>query len=394
VRIWLDYRANGLRIVAFSDILLQQRTPGLDGCWRVRVLVLAVPHTTPLREVTEMNGELNEEILHLRDGVLATCMLDEIIGSSAGICHVIGQVIKVAHSDASVLITGESGTGKELIARAIHRRSSRSRRPLICMNCAAIPPSLVAAELFGHEKGAFTGATQCRAGRFEAANQGTLFLDEVGEMPIEAQLALLRVLQERELERIGGSRVIPINVRIIAATNCNLRTATQSGGFRCDLFYRLNVFPIHLPPLRERREDILPLAKCFIMRYAAIVGKCFRSVDRRTAQFLEAYSWPGNIRELQNVIQRAVILCDTESFSVDDDWFRSELDPLPTLQRLRGQEKQIIEAALEDSHGRVSGQYGAAALLGVPRTTLESKIKRLAIDKYSYRFAAPLASSL
>lgn len=341
-----------------------------------------------------MNEELNEETLNLRDEVLATSMIEDIVGSSAGICHVIAQVIKVAHCDATVLITGESGTGKELIARAIHRRSGRSRRPLICMNCAATPTSLVAAELFGHEKGAFTGATQCRAGRFEAANQGTLFLDEVGEMPLEAQVALLRVLQERELERIGGSRVIPIDVRIIAATNCNLLTAIQHGGFRSDLFYRLNVFPIYIPPLRERREDILPLAKSFIWRYAAIVGKTFRSIEGRTAQLLEAYSWPGNIRELQNVIQRAVILCDAEKFSVGDDWFRPESNQPPALQGLKGQEKQMIEAALEESRGRIAGRCGAAARLGVPRTTLESKVKRFAIDKYKYRFAAPVASSL
>jgi formate hydrogenlyase transcriptional activator len=341
-----------------------------------------------------MNGKLNEEALQLHDGALATSLLDEIVGASAAISHVIWQVMKVAHSDATVLITGESGTGKELIARAIHRQSSRSRQPLICMNCGATPSSLVTSELFGHERGAFTGAIQCRAGRFEAANQGTLFLDEVGEMPTEAQLALLRVLQERELERIGGSRVIPINVRIIAATNCNLLTATQSGKFRSDLFYRLNVFPIRLPPLRERREDILPLAKCFILRHAAIAGKSFRSVEIRTAQVLEAYSWPGNIRELQNVIQRAVILCDAEAFSVGGDWFRLESNPLPILQGLTDQEKRVIEAALEESHGRIAGPNGAAALLGVPRTTLESKITRLAINKYKYRFAAPIALSL
>jgi formate hydrogenlyase transcriptional activator len=341
-----------------------------------------------------MKEELNEETLHLRDEVPAASTTDEIIGSSAVIRHVIGQVMRVAHSNVTVLITGESGTGKELIARAIHRRSGRSRGPLVCMNCAATPASLIAAELFGHERGAFTGATQCRAGRFEAANRGTLFLDEVGEMPIEAQLALLRVLQERELERIGGSRVIAIDVRIIAATNCNLLAAIQCGGFRSDLFYRLNVFPIYIPPLRERREDILPLAKCFIWRYAMSAGKSFRSIDGRTARLLEAYSWPGNIRELQNVIQRAVILCDAESFSIGSDCFQPQPEAFPPLQRLRGEEKQIIETALKESRGRVAGQDGAAALLGIPRTTLESKIKSLAIDKFKYRFASPLSSTL
>jgi formate hydrogenlyase transcriptional activator len=353
------------------------------------------PHRRPdpfADSATDRGGagkDLTEEALDLSDdGILSTSMFEEIVGSSEAICRVTAQVIKVAPSDATVLITGESGTGKELIARAVHRRSGRSRWPFISMNCAATPSSLIAADLFGHEKGAFTGANQRRAGRFEAADHGTLFLDEIGDMPVETQVALLRVLQEREFERVGGNRSIPVDVRVIAATNCDLSAAIDSGEFRRDLFYRLNVFPIHVPPLRERPEDILLLAKYFIGRYAANAGKRIRRVDRRTAQLLEAYHWPGNIRELQNVIQRAVILCRADVFSVEEAWFRSESpgesDALPPHSL---EEKERIEAALEESRGRISGPRGAAARLGIPRTTLEARIKRLSINKYKYQAA-------
>jgi transcriptional regulator with GAF, ATPase, and Fis domain len=330
---------------------------------------------------------LNEETLKVfDDDILSTSVFEEIVGSSEAIRWVTAQVLRVAPSDATVLITGESGTGKELIARAIHRRSNRSRWPFVCMNCAATPPSLIAADLFGHERGAFTGANQRRAGRFEVANHGTLFLDEIGDMPAETQVSLLRVLQEREFERVGGNRSIPVDVRVIAATNCDLSTEVGSGEFRRDLFYRLNVFPIHVPPLRERREDILLLAKYFIERYAANARKRIRSVNQRTAQLLEAYHWPGNIRELQNVIQRAVILCEADVFSVEEAWFQStsgsryDMRPPHSIQ-----EKARIEAALEESRGRISGARGAATRLGIPRTTLEAKIKRLTINKYKYQ---------
>jgi formate hydrogenlyase transcriptional activator len=313
-----------------------------------------------------------------------------IVGSSEAIRRVTAQVMRVAPSDATVLITGESGTGKELIARAIHRRSGRSRWPFIAMNCAATPPPLIAAELFGHEKGAFTGASQQRAGRFEAANHGTLFLDEIGDMPAETQVALLRVLQERELERVGGNRSIPVDVRVIAATNCNLSAAVDSREFRLDLFYRLNVFPIHVPPLRERREDIPLLAKYFVERYSANCGKRIRSVDKRTAQLLEEYHWPGNIRELQNVIQRAVILCSTEILTVEEAWLSPTSHSVyGPRQRGHSGEKERIEAALAECHGRISGPRGAATRLGIPRTTLEAMITRLAINKYEYQVARP-----
>ena len=343
--------------------------------------------STPSRIAGQMSGRLDQENLDLREEIDSNSMFEEIVGSSEAISRMTAQVAKVAPSDATVLITGESGTGKELIARAIHRRSGRSRLPFTRMNCAATPPSLIAAELFGYEKGAFTGANQRRAGRFEIANHGTLFLDEIGDVPAETQVALLRVLQEREFERVGGTQSIPVDVRVIAATNCDLGSAVRSGAFRLDLFYRLNVFPVHVPPLRERPEDILLLAKYFIGRYAAKLGKRIRRVDKRTAELLETYQWPGNIRELQNVMERAMILCDTDTFSVEEAWLRSEPEPRLDLQPvLINRERELIEAALAESRGRISGPDGAAKRLGVPRTTLEYKIKSLRINKYQYQF--------
>jgi formate hydrogenlyase transcriptional activator len=257
------------------------------------------------------------------------------------------------------------------------------------MNCAVTPPPLIASDLFGYEKGAFTGANQRHAGRFEIANHGTIFLDEIGEMPSETQVALLGVLQEREFERVGGTRSIPVDVRVIAATNCDLPTAVHSGKFRLDLFYRLNVFPVHVPPLRERPEDILLLAKYFIERYAAKEGKRIRRVEKRTAELLEGYHWPGNIRELQNVIERAMILRDSDTFYVEEAWLHPEPAPRAGLQSsLINQERELIEAALAETRGRISGPDGAARKLGVPRTTLEYKIKSLRIDKYRYRAEA------
>jgi formate hydrogenlyase transcriptional activator len=339
--------------------------------------------------ITRINGELDEETLDLRDEVLSTSMFEEIVGSSDAICRVTSQVMRVAPSDATVLITGESGTGKELIARAIHKRSRRSRSVFTKMNCAVIPPSLMAAELFGYERGAFTGANQRHAGRFEVANHGTIFLDEIGDMPSETQVALLRVLQEREFERVGGTQSIPVDVRVIAATNCDLPAAVRSGKFRLDLFYRLNVFPIHVPPLRERPEDILLLAKYFIERYAAKEGKRIRRVEKRTAELLEGYDWPGNIRELQNVVERALILCDSDTFSVEEAWLLPKAEPPVGLQpSLMTQERELIEGALAETGGRISGADGAARRLGVPRTTLEYKIKSLRIDKYRFRVEA------
>ena len=335
--------------------------------------------------------KLQHENVVLREEIDKASMFERIVGTSPALQTVLSRVSKVAATDSSVLITGETGTGKELVARAIHRRSKRSSGPFISMNCAAIPRDLIPSELFGHEKGAFTGATQQRLGRFELADGGTIFLDEVGEIPAETQIALLRVLQENEFERVGGVRSIRTDVRVVAATNRDLQTAIAAGTFRSDLFYRLNVFPIEVPPLRERREDIPLLVEYFIDRYARKAGKSFRAVNRKTLDLLQAYSWAGNIRELQNVIERSVIVCDTEEFSVDESWLsRSPLGTetkshMDLSRRLATQEKEMIEAALRESGGRVSGRSGAAAKLGIPGPTLESKIRSLKIDKYRFK---------
>jgi len=336
-----------------------------------------------------------ERVLHenvaLREEIDKASMFEEIVGTSPSLRTVLSRISKVAPSNSTVLITGETGTGKELVARAIHRRSDRRSRAFVSVNCAAIPRDLIASELFGHEKGAFTGATQQRMGRFELANGGTLFLDEVGDLPTETQIALLRVLQEHEFERVGGTRRIHTDVRVIAATNRALEAAISAGSFRSDLFYRLNVFPIEIPSLRERKEDIRLLVEYFIDRYARKAGKRITTVDKKTLRLLESYPWPGNIRELQNVIERSVIVCDTANFSVDESWLPQQ--PLVTQpgsrtelpQTLVAQEKSMIEAALKESRGRVFGPTGAAAKLGIPRSTLESKIRSLKIDKNLFR---------
>jgi len=303
---------------------------------------------------------------------------------------VLARVAKVAPADSTVLITGETGTGKELVARAIHNRSRRAGRPFVAFNCAGIPPTLVASELFGHEKGAFTGAQQRRLGRFEIAAGGTIFLDEVGELPGETQIALLRVLQEREFERVGAAEPIHIDVRVIAATNCDLQDAVTAGRFRLDLFYRLNVFPIEMPALRERKQDIPALLELFLERYSNKAGKRFSGVEKRTMELFESYHWPGNIRELQNVVERSVLVCDGELFSVDASWLgrakvRPELLSTVLPERLLGEEKRLIETALAQSHGKVSGPAGAAAKLGLPPSTLESKIKTLKIRKATFK---------
>jgi formate hydrogenlyase transcriptional activator len=334
-----------------------------------------------------------QENLALRQEVDKASMYDEIIGTSSALQKVLSLVSKVAPTDATVMVVGETGTGKELVARAIHRRCRRSSRAFISVNCAAIPRDLIASELFGHERGAFTGAFQRRLGRFELAEGGTIFLDEVGELPVETQIALLRVLQEREFERVGGTRSIKTNVRVIAATNRNLQAAIAAGYFRCDLFYRLSVFPIEIPPLRERREDIPALVEYFVDRSARNVGKNIRGPSKKTLDVLQAYSWPGNIRELQNVVERSVIVCETENFSVDESWLSrhsvaTESSQLELSEKLAAQEKEMIEVALCDSGGRVSGLSGAAAKLGIHRSTLESKIASLKIDKYRFKTAS------
>jgi formate hydrogenlyase transcriptional activator len=330
------------------------------------------------------------ENLALREQIDRDSMFEGIVGSSEALSKVLRQVRKVAPSDSTVLILGETGTGKELIARAIHKRSERAERAFIGVNCAAVPPSLIASELFGHEKGAFTGATQRRLGRFESANGGTIFLDEVGDLPPEVQIALLRVLQEREIERVGSNKPISIDVRVLAATHRDLNALVAEGQFRRDLLYRLNVVPIEMPSLRERPADIPLLVEYFIDRFGKKAGKKFRTIDKRTLKLFQAYSWPGNIRELQNVIERAVILSDGDTFSVDETWLKHEPPQVasPTVAlsgALVRQEREMIEAALAESHGRVSGPAGAAAKLGLPTKTLDSKIKRLGINKFRFK---------
>jgi formate hydrogenlyase transcriptional activator len=345
---------------------------------------------TDIEDSKQAAEKLQRENAALREELNHVSMFEEIVGSSEPLRKVLSQVSKVASSDSTVLILGQTGTGKELIARAIHKRSKRAGRSFIGVNCGAIPTSLIASELFGHEKGAFTGATQRRLGRFEAANGGTIFLDEVGDLPPDIQIALLRVLQEREIERVGSDNPIPVDVRVLAATHRDLAKLVSEGKFREDLLYRLNVVPIDMPSLRERAADIPILVEYFIARFGRKTGKKFHSIERKTQKILQEYGWPGNIRELQNVIERAVTLSDSDTFAVDESWLKRELSEIPhasaALNRLLlAHEKEAIEAALAQSHGRISGPAGAAAKLGIPDSTLETKIQRLRIDKYRFK---------
>ena len=350
---------------------------------------------TDIEDRKQAEEQIRSENLALREEIDHASMFEEIVGSSEALHTVLRQVARVSPMDSTVLILGETGVGKELIARAIHKRSNRATRAFIRVNCAAIPPSLIASELFGHEKGAFTGATQRRLGRFESANGGTIFLDEIGDLPAETQIALLRVLQEREVERVGSSQPISVDVRVVAATNIDLMAAVATGTFREDLFYRLNVFPIQIPSLRERVDDIPLLVEYLIERYAKKTGKKIKTITKKSLDLFQAYDWPGNIRELQNVVERAVILSDGETFSVDEKWLKHESSqesrrgsiPDGALSRDRKRERAFIEAALADSEGRVSGPSGAATRLGIPRQTLESKIRSLGIDKHRFRHA-------
>jgi formate hydrogenlyase transcriptional activator len=348
---------------------------------------------TDIDDRKQAEYRMSNENLALREEMDRSSMFEDVVGSSEGLRKVLRQVDKVAASDSTVLVLGETGTGKELIARAIHKRSRRAERAFIGVNCSAIPPSLIASELFGHEKGAFTGATQRRMGRFESANGGTIFLDEIGDLPAEIQIALLRVLQEREIERVGSSRPIPVDVRVVAATHRDLNALVAEGKFRQDLLYRLNVVPIQMPPLRERVADIPLLVEYFIDRFGKRAGKKFRTIDKKFLKVFQAYGWPGNVRELQNIIERAVILSEDDTLVVDETWLKSEPAQNPARVAraldiaLVRQEKEMIEAALAESQGRISGPAGAAAKLGLPARTLDSKIKRLKINKYRFKTA-------
>jgi formate hydrogenlyase transcriptional activator len=380
----------------------EQRTLGKDGKYRWFLIrynplldesgkvIRWYATGTDIDDRKRAEDRLRNETVALREQIDRDSMFEDIVGSSEALRKVLRQVDKVAHSDSTVLILGETGTGKELIARAIHKRSNRGERAFIAVNCAAIPASLIASELFGHEKGAFTGATQRRLGRFESANGGTIFLDEVGDLPAEIQIALLRVLQEREIERVGSNRPIPVDVRVLAATHRDLNALVAEGKFRQDLLYRLNVVPIEMPSLRDRAPDIPLLVEYFIDRFGKKAGKKFRTIDRRTLKRLQAYGWPGNVRELQNVIERAVILSEADVFCVDETWLKRQepqfSGPTAALNSaLQRQEKEMIEAALAESAGRVSGPAGAATKLRLPRATLDAKIRRLGINKYRFK---------
>ena len=349
---------------------------------------------TDIEDHKQAENRLRNENVALREEIERSSMFEEIVGSSEALRRVLAQVSKVAPTDSTVLISGETGTGKELIARAIHSRSNRSSRAFIRVNCAAISPSLIASELFGHERGSFTGAHQRRLGRFESADGGTIFLDEVGEIPPETQLALLRVLQEHEFERVGGNQTIPVDVRVLAATNKDLRAAVDDSTFRQDLFYRLNVVPIQVPALRDRVDDIPLLVEYLVDRYAKKAGKRIRSVSKNTLDLFQRYDWPGNIRELQNVVERAVVLCEGEIFCVDSSWLTPSSSPtssnpttqtIPLVADLEERERAMIENALREAEGRTSGATGAAAKLGIPRQTLESKIRKLGINRHRFR---------
>jgi PAS domain S-box-containing protein len=388
-----------LRGVPFEN---EQRARRKDGQYRwffIRFNALRDEQGRPIRwyaagidieDRKQAEEKIRKENLALRNEIDHSLMFEEIVGGSPPLQAALARVAKVAPTDSTVLISGETGTGKELFARAIHKRSPRSTRAFVSVNCAATPSTLIASELFGHEKGAFTGALQRRLGRFELAEGGTIFLDEIGELPLETQVALLRVLQEREFERVGGSQTIRSDVRVIAATNRDLETAIAGGAFRRDLFYRLNVFPIEIPPLRERRQDIPTLVEYFVHRYARKAGKKIRSIQKGTLELLESYAWPGNVRELQNVIERSVIFCESDLFSVDPSWLSFEsssptVGTGPITKMSPVQQREAIETALAATAGRVSGPSGAAAHLGVPASTLESKIRALNINKFRFK---------
>jgi len=354
------------------------------------IVSIAVSNALAFEEIKALKEQLQAENRLLQDEIVQRSIFEEIVGSSQSLRKVLSSIDRVAPTDSTVLITGETGTGKELIAHAIHRRSPRSGRALVKVNCAALPAELIASELFGHEKGAFTGALQQRIGRFETAHGGTIFLDEIGELTAEMQIALLRVLQEKEFERVGGNRTIHTDVRVIAATNRDLQRSVADGDFRADLYYRLNVFPVHLPSLKERSDDIPILVDYFVSRFATRMGKRIRQIDRRTLDAMQRYSWPGNIRELQNVIERGVILADTEVFRLEpgtlpEDFRAGSETPAAGLPNGREQQKARIEAVLRETRGRISGPDGAAAVLGMPASTLESRIKSLKINKHLFR---------
>jgi len=343
---------------------------------------VALDNALAYSHIEELNETLAEEKLYLADEIRSNYFFEEIIGSSQALQKVLRQVEVVAPSDSTVLICGETGTGKELVARAIHNLSSRRQATFVKLNCAAIPTGLMESEMFGHEKGAFTGAVAQRIGRFELANHGTLFLDEIGEIPPELQPKLLRVLQEQDFERLGSAHTVHVNVRLIAATNRDLQSMVHEGDFRPDLFYRLNVFPIVMPPLRERREDIPKLVRYFVQQVAQRMGKRIETIHSETMEALVRYAWPGNIRELQNIIERAVILSSGSVLRVPMGELTSSREVSGgTPRTMEEAERRHILKVLDETKWIVGGPYGAAARLGMKRSTLQSRMQKLRIHR-------------
>ncbi len=347
-------------------------------------LAIALENTLAFEEIKRLTDQLSKENLYLREEIKSQCNFEEIIGGSPSLQKVLKKVDSVARTDATVLINGETGTGKELISRAIHQCSQRFQRPLIKINCAAIPAGLVESELFGHERGAFTGALQRKIGKFELAHTGTIFLDEIGDITADTQVKLLRVLQEQEFERVGGNETIKVNVRVIVATNRDLEAAVTQETFRADLFYRLNVFPILVPPLRERKEDIPILAQYFVDKYAKLLQKSIERIHPDSIEKLTQYSWPGNIRELENIIERGVILCDSNILSIEEEWDSPTsltVRPSEQLETLEEMERNYILKVLQQTRWVIGGKKGAAEILNVHPNTLRSRLLKLGIKK-------------
>jgi formate hydrogenlyase transcriptional activator len=341
-------------------------------------------------EIAQLRQQLEQENVYLKDEIKGEQSFTSLIGDSKPMQTVRRAITQVARTDSTVLILGETGTGKELIARAIHKISPRRQHLLVKVNCAALPPGVIASELFGHEAGAFTGASKRRLGRFEIAQQGSLFLDEVGEIPADIQVLLLRVLQERVLERVGANEPIPVDVRVIAATHRDLHTAIQDGRFRPDLFYRLNVFPIHVPPLRDRREDIPALVDHLVRHFARRMNRPVGKVRQPTMDLLMRYAWPGNVRELENILERAMIVSADELLDVDPTWLSS---PAPvqwtdSSTALGDIERRTILEALQRAHGKIYGPDGAAKALGLKPSTLYGKMRKHGIERKPSAFGS------
>jgi len=388
-----------MRHSAASEKLIwrrNQRQSELDlHIWRIAMNLTDVSDpnlcdsTSRFRSVAPSTLSINKK-LYLEEEVRSEADFAGIVGQSRALREVLQLAEMVATTDSTVLLLGETGTGKELIARAVHDRSRRRNRALVKLNCAAIPSGLLESELFGHERGAFTGAIAQKIGRLEAADQGTLFLDEIGDIPLELQPKLLRAVQEREFERLGSTHTKKVDVRFVAATHRNLEEMIWQKQFRQDLYYRLNIFPISIPPLRERPEDIPLLVRHFVRQFARWMNKNIEGISPETMQALTRYRWPGNIRELQNVIERSVVVYEKGALSVKKSWLSRESFPTdpatqPLFKRSAMEDREMIDAALAGARGRVSGPSGAAAKLGIPPSTLESKIRSMNIDKYRFR---------